>query len=159
MKKKTTAKKRQAVKPAKKKEVKKKKSSVTTNKSSKRTVVVKNSNDKEKGANIDKVVIFPKKVPFWARLKIGGKHPSLIIDREMIVDRRNKKLVPGFVYRESTHSKDLGEEEIKPNPDKSDDSPMYLKGPEKKPQRLFKPMNKKLRMPKDLRERYQKNNK
>ena len=101
---------------------------------------------------------FPEKVPFWARLRIGGQHPSLIIDREDVVNKKTKKEEKGFVYRESTHVEKKDREEIFPNPDKSDPRPMYLKRPAKKPQRLFEPHNKELSMPDKLKKRYEKNN-
>lgn len=47
----------------------------------------------------------------------------------------------------------------KPNPDKSDPEPMYLKRPAKKPKKLFAPHNKELTMPEDLKKQYEKNNK
>ena len=45
---------------------------------------------------------FPEKVPFWTRMKVGGKHPALVIDREKVVNKKTKKEEPGFVYREGT---------------------------------------------------------
>ena len=69
----------------------------------------------------------------------------------------------GFVHREAIHPNEdysnvKGYEEIKPNPDTSDNKPMYLKRPSKLPKRLFEPHNKNLNMPTHLKERYNKNN-
>ena len=102
---------------------------------------------------------FPDKFPFWARLKIGKNRTSLVIDEDKAFDKKRKSYVDGFVHRESTHSYRKDYEEIKPNPDKSDNKPMYLKRPAKTPKFLFQPHNKKLDMPDDLRKRYSKNNK
>ena len=101
---------------------------------------------------------FPSEFPFWARLKISKNRTTLVIDDTQIVDKKSKKTEEAFVHRESTHSKKKDYEEIKPNPDKSDSKPMYLKRPTKLPKRMFKPHNKKLDMPKHLKERYEKNN-
>ena len=104
--------------------------------------------------------LFPSKFPFWARLKIGKIRTTLVIDEDLAKDE-NKKLVPGYVHREATHSKKPRKdyEMIHPNPDPSDSKPMYLKRPRKHPKKLFKPHNKKLNMPNHLKERYSKNNK
>lgn len=101
---------------------------------------------------------FPEKVPFWTRMRIGGKHTSLVIDKEKVVNKKTKKEEPGFVYREATHKEKKDREKIFPNPDRTDPDPMYLKRPEKKPQRLFEPHNKVLDMPEHLKKRYEKNN-
>lgn len=55
--------------------------------------------------------------------------------------------------------KKKGAERIFPNPDKCDKKPMYLKKATKKPKKLIEPHNKKLSMPKFLKEKYSKNNK
>lgn len=103
--------------------------------------------------------VFPDKFPFWARLKIAKNRTTLVIDEEPVIDKKSKKLVDGFVHREATHPDKPGDyEEIYPNPDKDDAAPMYLKRPRKLPQRLFKPHNKNLDMPEDLRKRYEGNN-
>lgn len=101
---------------------------------------------------------FPNEFPFWARLKIGKKRTTLVIDEEMVVNKKTKKLEDSFVDREATHTYRKDFEKIFPNPDTSDKQPMYLKRPTKKPKRLFEPHNKKLIMPKHLKDRYDKNN-
>lgn len=101
---------------------------------------------------------FPDKFPFWARLKISKKRTTLVIDEEDIIDKKTKRKESGFVHREATHTNKKDYEEIKPNPDKTDKKPMYLKRPSKMPKRMFEPHNKDLDMPKHLRERYDKNN-
>lgn len=106
---------------------------------------------------------FPKKFPFWARLKIGKNRTTLVIDEEIVRNKKNNEMVPGFVHREAIHphgdgSNVKGYEEIKPNPDKTDKKPMYLKSPAKLPKTLFKPHNKDLAMPEHLKEKYEKNN-
>ena len=101
---------------------------------------------------------FPKEFPFWARLKISKKRTTLVIDEEDIIDKRSKKKESGYVHREATHTERKDYEKIEPNPDKTDSKPMYLKRPSKLPKRMFEPHNKKLAMPKHLRERYDKNN-
>lgn len=72
--------------------------------------------------------------------------------------QKDKKLKVGFVDREATHSYRKDFEKIFPNPDISDKQPMYLNRLTKKPKRLFEPYNKKLIMPKHLKDRYDKNN-
>lgn len=114
-----------------------------------------------KNKNVDNKKIkveFPKKFPFWARLKIGKKRTTLVIDEEKYLDRKTKRIEDGFVHRESTHTYRKDFEMIKPNPDPSDSEPMYLRRPTKKPKRLFEPHNKNLDMPEYLKERYDKNN-
>lgn len=69
----------------------------------------------------------------------------------------NTIMPPNITIRRSTYKKDF--EEIKPNPDKTDKDPMYLKRPRKLDQNLFKPHNKNLSMPDHLKDRYSKNNK
>lgn len=101
---------------------------------------------------------FTESYPFWARFKKNKNRTTLIIDDEDYVDKKTKKIEPGFVHREATHTKKKDYEEITPNPDKDDKTPMYLRRPAKKPQRMFEPHNKKLDVPKHLKERYDKNN-
>ena len=101
---------------------------------------------------------FPKRFPFWARLKISKNRTTLVIDEEHFIDKKSKKEEDGYVHREATHTKKKDYEEIKPNPDKFDKSPMYLKRPSKLPKRMFAPHNKDLEMPKHLKEKYDKNN-
>lgn len=103
---------------------------------------------------------FPKKFPFWGRLKIGKKRTTLIIDEEIVINKKTKKLEDGFVHREATSKYHKGFEEISPNPDK-DKRPnsMYLKSPRKLPKRLLETHNKNLDMPKHLKDKYSKNNK
>ena len=83
----------------------------------------------------------------------------MVIDEEKVINKRTKKLEDGFVDREATHSWRKDYEKTFPNPDESDKDPMYLKRPSKKPKRLFEPHNKKLVMPKYLKDRYKNNNK
>ena len=101
---------------------------------------------------------FPDKFPFWARLKVGKKRTTLVIDEEKVINKKTKKLEDGYVDREATHTARKGLEKIFPNPDPTDKEPMYLKRPTKKPKRLFEPHNKKLNMPKHLKDKYDKNN-
>lgn len=100
----------------------------------------------------------PKKFPFWARLKISKHRTTLVIDEDIAKDKQKNKLVDGYVHREATHTYSPDYDEIKPNPDKDDPEPMYLKRPRKHPKRLFEPHNKTLDMPEHLRQRYDKNN-
>ncbi len=113
---------------------------------------------------IEKNSSFPEEFPFWARLKISKNRTTLVIDEELAYNKQKKRMEEGYVHREAIHpnadrSNVKGFEEIKPNPDKSDKDPMYLKGPSKLPKRLFRPHNKKLEMPEHLKERYRGNNK
>lgn len=100
---------------------------------------------------------FPKKFPFWARLKIYKNRTTLVIDEGPALDKQKKEMVDGYVHREATHTKGHGEP-ITPNPDKDDPEPMYLKSPSSLPKRFFKPHNKDLDMPEELKQRYEKNN-
>lgn len=107
---------------------------------------------------------FPDKFPFWARLKISKNRTTLVIDEAPARNKKTNEMVEGFVHREAIHpngdgSNVKGYEEIIPNPDPTDNDPMYLKRPAKLPKFFFKPHNKNLNMPKHLRERYDKNNK
>ena len=113
----------------------------------------------QKTAPAKKTKKFPNILPFWARLKISKHRTTLVIDEEPVVNKKTKKVEEGFVHREATHTPKKDREKILPNPDKSDDNAMYLKRPQKLPKRLFEPHNKKLDMPKNLIERYAKNNK
>ena len=99
---------------------------------------------------------FSDKFPFWARLKIGKNRSALVIDEEEAEDKKTKKMTDMFVHREATHTASSKYEEIFPNPDKDDPDPMYLRDPEKKPKKLFKPHNKNLDMPEHLQKRYSK---
>lgn len=101
---------------------------------------------------------FPKNFPFWARLKIGKKRTTLVIDEDKAFNKKTKKFEDGFVDREATHTYKKDYEEIFPNPDPDDNQPMYLRRPTKRPKRLYEPHNKNLNMPKHLKERYDKNN-
>lgn len=101
---------------------------------------------------------FPDKFPFWARLKIGKNRSALVIDEEETLNKRKKKMEEGFVHREATHTANPKYEEIFPNPNKTDPKPMYLKDPEKKPKRLFRPHTDDWDMPEELQRRYDKNN-
>ena len=102
---------------------------------------------------------FPKKFPFWARLKIGKNRPTLVIDKDKIIDKVSKKVEDAFVNREVTHTYKKEYLEIKPNPDSKDPNPMYLRRPTKMPKRLFKPNNRNIDMPQILIDMYDKNNK
>ena len=114
---------------------------------------------KNKNVNAQKIKKeFPTEFPFWARLKIGKKRTTLVIDEEKYLDRKTKKMEDGFVNREATHTYKKEFEKIFPNPDKDDKEPMYLRRPTKKPKRLFEPHNKNLNMPQHLKNRYDKNN-
>lgn len=104
---------------------------------------------------------FPEEFPFWARLKIGKNRTTLVIDEDMVIDKKNKKQTEGFVHREATSVYHKGFEEIKPNPDKDrakKGESMFLKNPRKIPKKLVKPHNKQLDMPEHLKQRYSKNN-
>lgn len=107
---------------------------------------------------------FPDKFPFWARLKISKNRTTLVIDEAPARNKKSNKMEEGFVHREAIHphgdgSNVKGYEKVEPNPDPTDNTPMYLKRPKKTPKRLFQPHNKGLNMPDHLRERYDKNNK
>lgn len=102
---------------------------------------------------------FPSEFPFWARLKICKNRTTLVIDEEIVKNKNTEKMEKGFVHREATSKYHKGFEEILPNPDREKrPEPLYLKSPTKLPQRLFKTHNKKLDMPKHLKDRYSKNN-
>lgn len=91
-------------------------------------------------------------------MKISKKRTTLVIDQEEAIDKKSKKLEKMFVHREATHTYRKDYEEISPNPDSTDEKPMYLKRPTKKPKRMFEPHNKNLSMPEHLKEKYSKNN-
>ena len=99
------------------------------------------------------------KFPFWAIIIFDKRRPTLVIDEAMVYDKRKKKDVPGFMHREVTHTNKKGFEKIYPNPDPNDTKPMYLKKPSKKPKTFFRDIDKKLDMPKYLKDRYSINNK
>ena len=101
---------------------------------------------------------FPKRFPFWARFKIGGNHPTLVIDEDQAWDKQYKRLTDGYVHREATHTKSRNNEEIKPNPNPMDKQPMYLKRPTKHPKKFFSSFNHDWEIPKELKDRYDKNN-
>lgn len=114
---------------------------------------------KPKANTIKPKIEFPKKFPFWARLKIEKHRTTLVIDEDKAFNKKTKKFEDGFVDREATHTYKKEYEEIRPNPDPKDPKPMYLQRPRKRPKRLYEPHNKKLNMPQSLKERYAKNNK
>ena len=58
---------------------------------------------------------FPKKFPFWARLKISKKRTTLVIDEEEIVDKKSRKKEEGYVHREATHTPKKDFEKINKN--------------------------------------------
>lgn len=103
--------------------------------------------------------VFPAEFPFWARLKISKNRTTLVIDEDIVKNKKTNKIVEAFVHREATSQYHKGFEVIKPNPDKDKEEPMYLKSPRKIPKTLIKPHNKNLDMPQTLKERYSKNNK
>lgn len=102
---------------------------------------------------------FPTTFPFWARFKPNKNRTTLVIDDYKVIDRKTNESKEYFVHREATHTDKREYQEIKPNPDKSDPKPMYLKKPSKKPKKHFRPHNKELTMPEELKKRYEKNNK
>ena len=103
--------------------------------------------------------LFPKEFPFWARLKISKNRTTLVIDEDKAKNKKSGQIVDAFVHREATSQYHKRYEEIKPNPDKTKEGPMYLKSPRKIPKALVKPHNKNLDMPQSLKDRYSKNNK
>lgn len=100
-----------------------------------------------------------KPFPFWARIKINKQRTTLVIDEDKVYNKKKKKVVDGYVHREATHTYKKEFEKITPNPDKTDKKDMYLRRPHKHPKEMFEDHNKKLDMPKHLKERYDKNNK
>ena len=110
-------------------------------------------------SNLKNKKTLPDKFPFWARLKISKNRTTLVIDEDKIIDKVSNKEQEAYVHREATHTYRKDFEEIKPNPDKTDPEPMYLKRPTKLPKQLFRPHNKELDMPDHLKKRYEKNNK
>lgn len=102
---------------------------------------------------------FPSEFPFWARFKKNKNRTTLVIDEEIALNKKTKKLEDMFVHRESTHTYKKEYQKIFPNPDIDDHDPMYLKRPKKHPKRMFGVHNKKLNMPDFLKEKYRKNNK
>lgn len=102
---------------------------------------------------------FPKKFPFWARLKISKDRTTLVIDEEKSLNKKTNKEEDMFVHREATSKYKKDRLKIDPNPDSSKNTPMYLKRPTKLPIILFKPHNKKMSIPDNLVEQYSKNNK
>ncbi|MBE6143863.1 MAG: hypothetical protein E7177_07785 [Erysipelotrichaceae bacterium] len=100
-----------------------------------------------------------EKFPFWGRLKIGKRRPTLVIDNSEVLDKKKKKMVPGYVHRETTHTEKKDYEVINPNPDPNDNKPMYLKRPSKLPKNLIKKLDQNFNMPSYLIEKYDKNNK
>lgn len=102
---------------------------------------------------------FPNTFPFWARFKPNKNRTTLVINDFEVIDKNTNKSKEYFIHREATHTNKKEYEEIMPNPDKSDPKPMYLKKPSKKPKKQFRPHNKNLNMPDDLKKRYEINNK
>ncbi len=132
----------------------------TTQANSRTNTQANKSNTQASGhSTLPKKKDFPKKFPFWARLKIGKNRTTLVIDEDKAYNKNKKEYEDGFVHREATHSKNSNYLKISPNPDKNDPKDMYLKRPEKKPKQLFKPHEKDLDMPNILSEMYEKNNK
>lgn len=119
----------------------------------------KNQNVKAKSKTAETQDERKWRFPFWGRLKIGKRRPTLVIDEEEVIHKKTKKKVPGYVHRETTHNKNKGYEKIEPNPDKTDSEPMYLKGARKIPQTLVDSLDQDFDMPEDLKKRYSKNNK
>ena len=121
---------------------------------SRRSSIKKTSNKSSKKKE------FPTEFPFWGRLKIGKNRTTLVIDEEIIMNKKNNKTEDIFVHREASSKWHKGFEEIPPNPDKNKrPNSMYLKSARKTPKRLIKPHNKDLEMPEFLKEKYSKNNK
>lgn len=83
----------------------------------------------------------------------------MVIDDEPTYNSKTKRFSNDFVHREAIHTYKKGREEIFPNPDRSDPTPMFLKPPRRMNQRLFRTHNKQLDMPEHLKQRYKKNNK
>ncbi len=124
-----------------------------------RKTTVKHNKEKQPGPLHRVEYRFPKEFPFWARLKIGKNRTTLVIDEDLAYNKKTKKYEDGFVNREATHQYRKDYKPVIPNPDSEDTEPMFLKRPTKKPKKLFKPHNKKLNMPTELKEMYAKNNK
>lgn len=103
--------------------------------------------------------VMPTKFPFWARFKKNKNRTTLVIDEEKIQRKNSDKVDDYYVHREATHTYKKDYEKLDPNPDSSDNRPMYLKRPNRHPKVLFTPHNKNLKMPKYLIEKYSKNNK
>ena len=99
----------------------------------------------------------PKNFPFWARLKISKNRTTLIIDEDIVINKKSKKEEDSFVHREATSKEHKGYEKIFPNPDSSKKEAMYIKPPRKIPKYMVKNHNKKLSMPKHLKDKYNKN--
>ena len=97
--------------------------------------------------------------PFWAKIRFDKERPTLVIDEDLAFDKRKKKLVPGFVHREATHSYKKGYEKIEPNPYPKDPNPMYLKKVRKTPKSFFVLEKRKIKIPKYLKEKYSKQHK
>ena len=119
----------------------------------------KRQNKKQARVIKKKKVTFPKKFPFWARLKIEKNRSTLVIDEAPAFNTKKKRMEDGFVHREATSKPGKGRELLTPNPLGDFEKEMYLKRPKTLPQRLFKPHSKQFAVPKHLRERYEKNNK
>jgi len=101
--------------------------------------------------------------PFWARLKINKSRTTLVIDEEKSLNKKTNKIEDQFVHREATTPNDDDArnkkyERISPNPDKTKKDDMLLKKPTKLPKILFKPHGRNLDMPKELKDKYDKNN-
>lgn len=111
-----------------------------------------------KETGVVEVEVRTQRFPFWAKLKIAKRRPTLVIDEDMVMDKQKKRFVPGFVHRETTHSEELATETIFPNPDPTDSEPMHLKSPRKLPKRFFAPIDRQMTMPEHLQKRYEKNN-
>ena len=48
---------------------------------------------------------FPEEFPFWVRMKIGKNRTALVIDEEKVKNKKNGRMVDGFVHREAIHTK------------------------------------------------------
>ena len=91
-------------------------------------------------------------------------HQGIVIDEEQAKRKNSDTVDDCFAHREAIHCDDDNKyvlsgdhEKIFPDPDTSDNLPMYLKRPHKHPKRMFAPHNKNLTMPENLRLRYEKN--
>ncbi len=101
--------------------------------------------------------------PFWARLRMGKWRTTLVIDEEKSLNNKTNKIEDQFVHREATtptddEARNKKFERISPNPDKTKAEDMLLKSPRKHPKHMFELHNKDMDMPKELKDKYDKNN-
>ncbi len=123
----------------------------------------KKANTKRK--NMDLTKEHPR-FPFWARLRMEKWRTTLVIDEEKSLNNKTNKVEDQFVHREATspsgnEKRDNKYERIRPNPDKDKakkGEDMLLKSPRKRAKHMFELHNKEMEMPKQLKDRYDKNN-